>query len=234
MIPYGGTFLCFTDYCRPSIRLSAVMGQRVIYVMTHDSIGLGEDGPTHQPVEHLAALRVIPNLKIFRPCDAVETAECWQLALQNLHGPSILALTRQKLKPARLIYSAKNLCALGAYEVASSARKSRAVIFASGSEVEIAMEAKSILDKAGTPTRVVSVPSMELFEKQGKAYKEKLLGSEKIRIAIEAGVRQGWDRFIGLDGSFIGMTGFGASGPAEMLYKHFGITAKAAVKAARK
>ncbi|HLF21309.1 MAG TPA: transketolase C-terminal domain-containing protein, partial [Aestuariivirga sp.] len=234
VIPYGGTFLVFTDYCRPSIRLSALMGRRVIYVMTHDSIGLGEDGPTHQPVEHLAALRVIPNLKVFRPCDAVETAECWQLALQNKDGPSILALTRQKLKPARLTYSAKNLCALGAYEVASSAKKSKAVIFASGSEVEIAMEAKAILDKAGTPTRVVSVPSMELFEKQGKAYKERLLGGEKIRIAIEAGVHQGWDRFIGQDGSFIGMTGFGASAPAEMLYKHFGITAKAAVKAARK
>ncbi len=234
VIPYGGTFLVFTDYCRPSIRLSALMGRRVVYVMTHDSIGLGEDGPTHQPVEHLAALRVMPNLTVFRPSDAVETAECWQLALENKHGPSILALTRQKLKPARLAYTAKNLCALGAYEVASSAKKSKAVIFASGSEVEIAMEAKAILDKAGTPTRVVSVPSMELFEKQGRAYKEKLLGSEKIRIAIEAGVRQGWDRFIGRDGSFIGMTGFGASAPAELLYKHFGITARAAVKAARK
>ncbi len=234
VIPYGGTFLVFTDYCRPSIRLSALMGQRVVYVMTHDSIGLGEDGPTHQPVEHLAALRVIPNLTVFRPCDAVETAECWQLALRNKHGPSILALTRQKLKPVRLTYSAKNLSALGAYEVASSAKKSKAVIFASGSEIEIAMEAKTALDKAGTPTRVVSVPSMELFEKQGKAYKEKLLGPEKIRIAIEAGMRQGWDRFIGQGGSFIGMTGFGASAPAELLYKHFGITAKAAVKAARK
>ncbi len=234
VIPYGGTFLVFTDYCRPSIRLAALMGRRVVYVMTHDSIGLGEDGPTHQPVEHLAALRVIPNLTVFRPCDAVETAECWQLALENRHGPSILALTRQKLKPARLSYSAKNLCALGAYEVAVSAKKSKAVIFASGSEVEIAMEAKAALDKAGTPTRVVSVPSMELFKTQGKAYKEKLLGSEKIRIAIEAGVRQGWDHFIGLDGAFIGMTGFGASAPAELLYKHFGITAKAAVKAARK
>jgi len=234
VIPYGGTFLVFTDYCRPSIRLAALMGRRVIYVMTHDSIGLGEDGSTHQPVEHLAALRVIPNLKIFRPCDAVETAECWQLALQNKNGPSILALTRQKLKPARLAYSARNLCTLGAYEVASSVKKPRAVIFASGSEVEIALEAKAGLDKAGTPTRVVSVPSMELFEKQGKTYKEMLLGSEKIRIAIEAGVRQGWDRFIGQDGAFIGMTGFGASAPAEMLYKHFGITAKAAVKAARK
>ncbi len=233
VIPYSGTFLVFTDYCRPSIRLSALMQQRVIYVMTHDSIGLGEDGPTHQPVEHLAALRVMPNVKVFRPCDAVETAECWQLALTNTTGPSVLALTRQKLKPARLTYSAKNLCALGAYEIAPSAKKSKVVIFASGSEVEIAIAAKQTLDKAGTPTRVVSVPSMELFEKQGKAYKEKLLGTEKIRIAIEAGVRTGWDRFIGIDGKFIGMTGFGASAPAEKLYEHFGITAKAAVKAAR-
>ncbi len=195
VIPYGGTFLTFTDYCRPSIRLSAIMGKRVIYVMTHDSIGLGEDGPTHQPVEHLAALRVIPNLLTFRPCDAVETAECWQLALQTSTGPSILALTRQKLKPARLAYSAKNLCALGAYEIAPSAKKSKVVIFASGSEVEIAIEAKATLDKAGTPTRVVSVPSMELFEKQSKAYKEKLLGTEKTRIAIEAAVAPGLEPF---------------------------------------
>jgi len=232
VIPYGGTFLAFTDYCRPSIRLSALMEQRVIYVMTHDSIGLGEDGPTHQPIEHLAALRVIPHLKVFRPCDAVETAECWQLALAN-KGPSILALTRQKLKPARTSYSSKNLCALGAYEIATSEKKTKTVIFASGSEVEIALEAKSLLDKAGTPARVVSVPSMELFEKQGRAYKEKLLGTEKIRIAIEAGVRTGWDPFIGTTGKFIGMTGFGASAPAEDLYKHFGITAKAVVKATR-
>jgi transketolase len=233
VIPYGGTFLVFTDYCRPSIRLSALMGKRVIYVMTHDSIGLGEDGPTHQPVEHLAALRVIPNLLVMRPCDAVETAECWQIALEHVTGPSILALTRQKLKPARLAFEARNLSRLGAYEVAPSQKKSKAVIFASGSEVEIAMGAKATLDKAGTPTRVVSVPSMELFEKQSKAYREKLLGTEKIRVAIEAGVAQGWQRFIGNDGKFIGMKGFGASGPAEELYKHFGITAKAAVKAAR-
>jgi transketolase len=234
VIPYGGTFMCFTDYCRPSIRLAALMGIRSIFVMTHDSIGLGEDGPTHQPVEHLAAMRVIPNLLVLRPCDAVETAECWQLALQSEKSPSILTLTRQKLKPARLTYSAKNLCALGAYEIAPSAKKSKAVIFASGSEVEIAMEAKAALDKKGIATRVVSVPSMELFERQSKAYKAALMGTEKIRIAIEAGVRTGWDRFIGFEGTFIGMTGFGASAPAEVLYEKFGITAKAAVKAASK
>ena len=233
IIPYGGTFMVFTDYCRPSIRLSALMGLRVVYVMTHDSIGLGEDGPTHQPVEHLAACRAMPNVNVFRPCDAIETAECWQLALADGKRPSILALTRQKLKPARLSHVAKNLCALGAYEIAPSAKKAKAVVFATGSEVEVALAAKALLDKAGTPTRVVSVPSMELFERQGKAYREKLLGTEKIRIAVEAGVRQGWDRFIGPAGKFVGMTGFGASAPAETLYEKFGITAKAVAKAAK-
>ncbi len=234
VIPYGGTFFCFTDYCRPSIRLAALMGIRSIFVMTHDSIGLGEDGPTHQPVEHMAAMRVIPNVLVMRPCDAVEAVECWQIALESEKTPSILVLTRQKLKPARLEYSAKNLCALGAYEVQPSTKKAKAVIFASGSEVEIAMDAKVALDKKGIPTRVVSVPSMELFERQSKAYKASVMGTEKIRIAIEAGVRTGWDRFIGADGHFIGMTGFGASAPAEVLYEKFGITAKAVVKVAGK
>ncbi len=234
VIPYGGTFLVFTDYCRPAIRLSALMGQRVIYVMTHDSIGLGEDGPTHQPVEHLAALRVIPNLAVYRPCDAVETLECWQLALEDRNRPSVLALTRQKLKPARLSHSEENLCARGAYEIASSQQDCQVVIFAYGSEVEIAIAAKARLDQAGRPARVVSVPSMERFEAQDAVYKAKIMGGEKTRIAIEAAVRTGWDRFIGTDGTFIGMTGFGASGPAEELYKHFGITAEAVVKAAAK
>jgi transketolase len=179
-------------------------------------------------------LRAIPNLHVFRPCDAVETAECWQLALKSEKTPSILALTRQKLKPARFSYSAKNLCAQGAYEIASAPKKSKAVIFASGSEVEIAIDAKALLDQAGIATRVVSVPSVDLFDKQGKAYKDKVLGTEKIRIAIEAAVRGTWDRFIGLDGIFIGMTGFGASGPIEKLYPHFGITAKAVLQAVKK
>jgi transketolase len=234
VIPYGGTFFCFTDYCRPSMRLASLMGIRSIFVMTHDSIGLGEDGPTHQPVEHLAACRVIPNHLVLRPCDAVEAVECWQIALESKTTPSTLVLTRQKLKPARLTYSAKNLCAQGAYEIASSAKKAKAVIFASGSEVEIAIAAKEMLDKKGIATRVVSVPSMELFERQSKATKAKVMGTEKIRIAVEAGLRQGWDRFIGTDGHFIGMTGFGASAPAEVLYEKFGITAKAVVKAASK
>ena len=231
VIPYGGTFLVFTDYCRPSIRLSALMQQRVIYVMTHDSIGLGEDGPTHQAVEHLAAPRVIPSLAVYRPCDAVETAECWQLALKDETRPSVLALTRQKLKPARIAYAEENLCARGAYEIAPADGEAQVVIFASGSEVEIAIAAKARLDAAGKPTLVVSVPSLENFERPDAAYEATLLGTAKTRVAIEAGVRTGWDRFIGVEGTFIGMTGFGASGPAEQLYQHFGITADALVKA---
>ena len=230
VIPYGGAFLVFSDYCRPSIRLAALMQQRVIFVLTHDSIGLGEDGPTHQPVEHLAALRAIPGLLVFRPCDAVETAECWSLALQTRNRPSVLALTRQKLKPARTAYVAENLCARGAYEVAGGG-VSEVVIFASGSEVEIALAAKALLDGAGRRTRVVSVPSMELFEAQDEAYRRQVLGQEKIRIGIEAAIRMGWDRYIGADGIFIGMTGFGASAPAEQLYPHFGITAAAVLAA---
>jgi transketolase len=234
VIPYGGAFFCFTDYCRPSMRLACLMGIRSIFVMTHDSIGLGEDGPTHQPVEHLAAVRVIPNHIVMRPCDAVETVECWQIALESKTTPSTLVLTRQKLKPARLTYSMKNLCAMGAYEIFGHAKKTKAVIFASGSEIEIAIQAKVMLDKKGIATRVVSVPSMELFERQSKAYKTKVMGTENIRIAVEAGLRQGWDRFIGTEGTFVGMTGFGASAPAEVLYEKFGITAKALVKAASK
>ncbi len=179
VIPYGGTFFCFTDYCRPSIRLAALMGIRSIFVMTHDSIGLGEDGPTHQPVEHLAACRVIPNVLVMRPCDAVEAAECWQIALESKTTPSILVLTRQKLKPARLTYAAKNLCAQGAYEVASSAKKSKAVIFASGSEVEIAIEAKAMLDKKGIPTRVVSVPINGTLQPPVQSHQSQSHGDQK-------------------------------------------------------
>jgi transketolase len=234
VIPYGGSFLTFTDYCRPALRLSALMRQRVIYVMTHDSIGLGEDGPTHQPVEHLAALRAIPNLIVMRPCDAVETAECWEIALRSQDRPSVLALTRQKLKALRLNFDPKNWSAKGAYEIAAAVRKSKAVIFASGSEVAIAVAAKELLDKNGIHARVVSVPSMELFFEQPRAYRQAILGEEKIRIGIEAALRQGWDRFIGVDGIFVGMTSFGASGPYEDLYRHFGITPDAVLKAVKK
>jgi transketolase len=233
VIPYGGTFLTFSDYCRPSIRLAALMRIRAIFVMTHDSIGLGEDGPTHQPVEHLAALRAIPHLCVFRPCDAIETLECWEAALACESSPSVLALSRQKLKPARFAHTSDNLCERGAYDIAAASGPAKVVIFASGSEVEIALAAKHALEADGVPTRVVSVPCMDLFEVQDDAYQAAVLGREPVRIAIEAGIRMGWDRFIGLDGVFIGMTGFGASGKAEELYPHFGITSEAAVAAAK-
>jgi len=230
LIPYGGTFLIFSDYCRPAIRLSALMGIRVVYVMTHDSIGLGEDGPTHQPVEHLASLRAMPNLAVYRPADAVETAECWQLALQDRRRPSLLALTRQNLTPVRLAYVEENLCARGAYEVAASEGDAEVSLFASGSEVGIAIEAKAMLEARNIAARVVSVPCFERFAEQDEAYREATLGSAPIRVGIEAAVRQGWDPIIGTDGIFVGMTGFGASGPAEELYRHFGITAEAVVE----
>jgi transketolase len=228
VIPYGGSFLTFTDYCRPSIRLAALMGIRVIFVMTHDSIGLGEDGPTHQPIEHLAALRAIPNLLVLRPCDAVETAEVWEVALNERHRPSVMALSRQKLKPCRLRKAAENRSARGAYVIAGEEDGGAAVIFASGSEVEIAIATRSLLEADGISTRVVSVPSMELFARQPAEYRAKLLGKERVRGAIEAGIRMGWDAFIGTDGEFVGMTGYGASGPYDKVYAHFGITAEAA------
>jgi len=231
VIPYGGTFLTFSDYARPAMRLASLMGIRTIFVMTHDSIGLGEDGPTHQPVEHLAALRAIPNHYVFRPADAMETAECWELALASTKTPSTLALTRQNLPAVRTDYSDDNLCALGAYELATASDVARVTIFASGSEVEIALAARATLEKKGVPTRVVSVPCFELFEAQDADYREAILGGGSVKVAIEAGIRQGWDALIGSDGVFIGMHGFGASAPIEKLYEHFGITAEATVAA---
>ena len=232
IIPYSGTFLCFSDYARPAMRLSSLMGIRVIYVMTHDSIGLGEDGPTHQPVEHLASLRAIPNHLVFRPADVVETAECWQLALKSKTTPSTLALTRQGLPTLRKNYDEDNLCALGAYELMTASDEAKVTIFASGSEVEIAVKARNELENKGIPTRVVSVPCFELFEHQVESYQTALIGTAPVKIAIEAAIRQGWDRFIGTDGVFIGMHSFGASGPIDALYKHFGITPEAVVAAA--
>ncbi|MCY6379297.1 transketolase [Hoeflea prorocentri] len=230
LIPYSGGFLIFSDYCRPSIRLAALMGIRVIHVLTHDSIGLGEDGPTHQPVEHLASLRAMPNLLVFRPADATETAECWQLALESEARPSGIALTRQNLPAVRTSYIEENMCAFGAYDIAP-ASDADVTIFASGSEVEIALEAREKIEAAGHTTRVVSVPSFELFEEQTEEYKEAILGNSPVKVAIEAGVRQGWDRFIGNDGIFVGMSSFGASAPYKELYGHFGITADAAFEA---
>lgn len=233
LIPYSGGFLIFSDYCRPSIRLAALMNQRVIHVMTHDSIGLGEDGPTHQPVEHFAALRAIPNLTFFRPADITETLECWQLSLENKDGPSVLALTRQNLPSQRKTFEEKNLSANGAYVLIESEDDAAVTIFASGSEVEIAVDAHKELTDSGVAARVVSVPSFELFEAQSADYKEAVIGSSPVKIAVEAGIRMGWDRFIGNDGLFIGMTGFGASAPYKELYEHFGITKDAVVAAAK-
>ncbi|WP_323013798.1 transketolase [Devosia sp.] len=230
LIPYGGTFLVFTDYARPAIRLSALMGQRVAYVMTHDSIGLGEDGPTHQPVEHLSALRAIPNLLVLRPADAMETAECWQIAMESADAPSILALSRQNLPALRTEYSAENKSARGAYSLVGPA-DADAVIFATGSEVAIAVEAQKELAEKGISARVVSVPSMELFARQSDAYKAEIFGKAKARVAIEAGIEMSWSKLLGDKGRFVGMHSFGASGPIEALYAHFGITPKAVVEA---
>jgi transketolase len=226
LIPYSGTFLIFSDYCRPAIRLSALMGQRVVYVMTHDSIGLGEDGPTHQPVEHLAALRAIPNLVVYRPADVVETAECWQLALNDGKRPSLIALTRQNLPQVREGYAEENLSARGAYELAADP-SAKVSIFATGSEVAIALEAMTLLESRGIASRVVSVPSFERFAEQDDAYRAATIGTAPVRVGIEAAVRQGWDALIGEDGIFVGMSTFGASAPYEDLYRHFGITAEA-------
>jgi transketolase len=234
LIPYGGTFLVFSDYCRPAIRLSALMRQRVIYVMTHDSIGLGEDGPTHQPVEHLAALRAIPNLNVFRPADGVETAECWELAVRPGETPSVLALTRQAVPNLRTAHTDENLCAKGAYVLAETpGRKRDITLLATGSEVGIAMEARALLAGHGIEAAVVSMPCWELFAAQPAAYREAVLGSAP-RVAVEAAVGFGWERWLGERGAFVGMGGFGASAPAAPLYEHFGMTPAAVAAAARK
>jgi transketolase len=231
LIPYSGTFLAFADYSRAAIRLGALMGTRVIHVMTHDSIGLGEDGPTHQPVEHLAALRAMPNLLVFRPADAVETAECWKAALLEKKTPSLMALSRQKTAAVRT--SGGDLSLKGAYELAPADGAAKATIFASGTEVAIAMGARELLQADGIATRVVSTPCWELFDRQDDAYRAAVIGTAPIRIAVEAAVRLGWERFIGEDGLFVGMTGFGASAPSERLYQEFGITAQAVADAVK-
>jgi transketolase len=231
-IPYGGTFLAFSDYCRPAIRLSALMGVRVIYVLTHDSIGLGEDGPTHQPVEHLASLRAIPNLYVLRPADAVETAEAWEVALRRVSGPSVLCLSRQNLPTLRREHTDRSLVGLGAYVLIEPPGERDVTLLATGSEVAIAVEAAVALADEGRRVAVVSMPCWELFTQQTPEYQEEVLGRAP-RIGIEAAARLGWDRWLGRDGVFIGMSGFGASAPAEDLYKHFNITAAAVVAAAR-
>ena len=232
LIPSGATFLVFADYMRPALRLAALMRTRHIEVLTHDSIGLGEDGPTHQPVETLAGLRAFPNLLVFRPADRTETAECWQLAVEAKGSPSVLALTRQNLPQARKSFTTVNLSARGAYELTPAVGTARVTIFATGSEVSIAMEAQAALAAKGVPARIVSVPCMDLFLAQDEAYRASVIGDAPVRIAVEAGVRQGWDQLIGSDGIFIGMKSFGESGPYKQVYEHFGITAQAVVAAA--
>src|SRR5262249_299470 len=226
------TFRGLAASCRPAIRRAALMGERVIHVMTHDSIGLGEDGPTHQPVEHLAALRAIPNLQVFRPCDAVETVECWQLALENSAAPSILALTRQNLPQLRRGFDAANRCAAGGYEILPAPAKAEVSLFATGSEVSIAVEAQKILDERGVAARVVSVPCFELLRALPAAKRRDVIGAAPVKIAVEAAIRQGWDEIIGSDGVFIGMTRFCASGPHNELYRPFATTAENVAKAA--
>jgi transketolase len=233
VIPYGGTFMVFSDYSRPAIRLGALMGVRAIHVLTHDSIGLGEDGPTHQPVEHLAALRAIPNLLVFRPADTVEAMECWKIALETKTSPSALALSRQKTPAVRTVADTENLSAKGAYEIKAANGEAKATLFGTGTELALALKAAETLEAEGVPTRVVSVPSFELFEKQDASYRASVIGRGTVRVAVEAAIKQGWERFIGEDGTFIGMTGFGASAPAEVLYEKFGITADAVVAAVK-
>jgi transketolase len=232
--PNGATFLVFTDYARPAMRLAALMGTGVVYVMTHDSIGLGEDGPTHQPVEHLAALRAIPNMRVFRPCDAIEVTECWELALNRTDGPTVLALTRQNLPQLRTSVPADNPCAVGAYELVPAQGEAKVTLFASGSEVQIAVAAQKQLAERGIAARVVSVPSLELLLSLPEDKQKAIIGNAPVKVAIEAAVRWGWDAVIGHDGVFIGMHGFGESGKAAGLFKHFGITAEAAVNAVLK
>jgi transketolase len=233
-IASGATFLTFADYCRPALRLAALMNLGSIEVFTHDSIGLGEDGPTHQPVEHLASLRAIPGLLVFRPADATETLECWQAAIEERQNPSALALTRQNLAPVRHTYVEENLSARGAYELSPASAPAKVSLFASGSEVEIALAAQKILEAEGTPTRVVSVPCFELFARQSEDARENVIGEAPVRVAVEAGLAMGWNLFLGSQGDFVGMTGFGASAPYKELYQHFGIDAGAVAQAARK
>ncbi len=232
LIPYGGTFLVFSDYCKPAIRLSALMRQKVIYVMSHDSIGLGEDGPTHQPIEHLSSLRSIPNLTIFRPCDSVETIECWELALTLRSRPSVISLTRQNLSQLRTVFEGKNLCSLGAYEIFRSNENINITLMASGSEVEIAVSASKKLAEKNIHTKVVSVPSMELFDAQQEDYKLKVLGETEIKISLEASQPMSWKKYIGNKGVTIGIEDFGKSAPCKDIYKHFKLTDDDVVNAA--
>jgi transketolase len=234
LIPYGGTFLIFSDYCKPSIRLSALMEKRVIYIMTHDSIGLGEDGPTHQPIEQLSGLRSIPNLNVFRPADRMETIECWEHALKDYKTPSILSLTRQNLNPIRKKYSYRNKCSLGAYEVLRTGKKIKLTILASGSEVNLAIETSHKLAKDKIYSKVISVPCMDLFDRQKESYKKKILNETKLRVSIEAASTDCWKKYIGTNGLTFGINTFGKSAPYKDIYKYFGLTAYNIAKLSKK
>jgi transketolase len=233
VIPYSGTFLVFADYMRPALRLSALMQQRVIQVLTHDSIGLGEDGPTHQPVEMLASLRAIPNLNVFRPGDAVEVAECWEIAVSTENTPSAISLTRQGIPTLRKDADGENQCAKGGYIISAADGDAAVTLMATGSEVSVAVKAQEMLAADGIAANVVSMPCWELFDAQPAAYRASVLGENTVKVAVEAAVSMGWDKYIGPDGAFIGMSGFGASAPAGDLFKHFGITAEAVAAAAK-
>ena len=234
IIPYGGTFLIFLDYCKPSLRLSALMGLKVIYIFSHDSIGLGEDGPTHQPIEHLAHLRAIPNLNVFRPADTIETLECWELALKNSNTPSVIALSRQKLPFITETLTQKNMSSLGAYEIKKNNPNPEITLIASGSEIKIAIEAFNKLKDLNINTKVVSMPCQELFNNQSKEYKEKILEKDSLKISIEASSVFGWEKYVGNKGSSIGMQSFGKSAPIKDLYEHFNITSNKIVELAKK
>jgi transketolase len=234
IIPYGGTFLVFLDYCKPSLRLSALMGLKVIYIFSHDSIGLGEDGPTHQPIEHLAHLRAIPNLNVFRPADTIETLECWELALKNSNTPSVIALSRQKLPFVTKTLTQKNMSSLGAYEIKKNNPNPEVVLIASGSEVQIAIEAFNKLNDLNINSKVVSMPCQELFNEQSKEYKEKILEKNSLKISIEASSIHGWEKYVGSEGISLGMKSFGKSAPIKDLYKHFNLTSNNVVDLAKK
>ena len=236
--PYGGTFLCFSDYARPAMRLAALMGLPVTYVMTHDSIGLGEDGPTHQPIEHLAMLRATPNMNVVRPADSAETAEAWEIAISSTATPTVLSLSRQSVRTLRTRYAHRNYTRLGAYVLAPSRGRCRVILIATGTEVEVAMDARIILQDLGIATRVVSMPCWEIFRCQDEAYRRKVLPAGPVRVAVEAGSRLGWDEWLSGErgnhrrSTFVGMSSFGASAPSKALYEHFGITARKVADAA--
>ena len=234
LVPYGGTFLIFSDYCKPSIRLASLMKIRVIYVMTHDSIGLGEDGPTHQPIEQLSSLRSIPNLNVFRPADTTETFECWQLALESLNSPSVLALTRQKLDPVRKEFSKENKSAYGAYEISRTNKEIELTILATGSEVNLACEVSHKLATENTHSKVISVPCQKLFDKQSSDYKTEILNETKFKISIEAATTDYWKKYIGENGLSFGIDNFGKSAPYKKIYEYFNLTSNNIAKKAKK